>query len=321
MNERQADPSPPNNGHSAGSEAMSVVDLSSARIRRATYFAVFTALLLIVIKLGAWLATGSVTILSTLLDSMLDAAASVVNLLAVRHAQQPADREHRFGHGKAEPLAGLAQAAFITGSGILLMIEAFGRFLHPEPISNGAIGIGVMVFSMVSTLLLVAYQKAVVAQTKSVAVNADSLHYTGDILINGSAIVAIVAASMLEWPYIDPIFAVGIGGYLMMNAWNIGRSSLELLMDREFPDTERERIKQICYAHRDVLAVHDLRSRSAGPRSFIQLHLEMDPQITLARAHLIADEVESDILLEFPNAEVIIHQDPAGITEPHPVFR
>jgi ferrous-iron efflux pump FieF len=277
---------------------------------------VATATLLVIVKLGAWLMTGSVAILSSLVDSLLDAMASLINLLAVRQALVPADREHRFGHGKAEPLAGLAQAAFITGSGILLMIEAIGRFLEPRALTNEPLGLGVMVFSLAVTLLLVSYQKRVVAATGSLAVGADSLHYAGDILLNGSAILAILAAWLLDWRYADPVFAMAIGGFLMANAWKIGRSSLQILMDRELPDEERDRIKAICAAHPAVRAVHELRTRWDGSRRFIQMHLEMDPNITLAQAHLISVEVENQILALFPNAEVIIHEDPADAEPP-----
>jgi ferrous-iron efflux pump FieF len=291
-------------------------DRAGRLMRRATHAAVATALLLVAVKLGAWLMTGSVAILSALVDSLLDTMASLVNLFAVRQALVPADREHRFGHGKAEPLAGLAQSAFITGSGILLMIEAVTRFLEPRPIANGAVGLGVMAFSLVATLLLVSYQKRVVAATGSLAVGADKLHYTGDILLNGAAMLAILAGWLLGWHYADPLFAVAIGGFLMFNAWGIGQSSLQILMDRELPDAERDQIKAICAAHPGVRAVHDLRTRWDGSRRFIQLHLEMDPTITLKRAHMISVEVENQILAAFPNAQIIIHEDPADAEPP-----
>ncbi len=292
-------------------------------MRRATYASVAVASTLILVKLAAWVLTGSVALLSTLIDSMLDAGASLVNLLAVRHALQPADREHRFGHGKAEPRAGLGQAAFIAGSGIFLVIEAMSRFAAPQAIDNGWVGIAVMLFSIVLTYVLVRYQKHVVAHTDSVAINADSLHYTGDLLINGSVIVSLLLAMYLGWQIADPVFAIAIAAYLVWNAAQIARESLHLLMDREFPDEDRLRIKEICLANGAVRDVHDLRTRSSGPQQFIQLHLEMDGNLSRWRAHAIGDEVEAEIRKAFPAADVIFHHSPAGVGVGNPrlVFR
>lgn len=289
-------------------------------MRWATYASVTTAATLIVVKLVAWAMTGSVALLSTLIDSLLDAAASFLNLLAVRHALQPADREHRFGHGKAEPLAGLGQAAFIAGSGLFLVIEAAGRLYAPVPVVRGEIGIAVMVFAIVVTMGLVAFQRYVVRHTDSVAISADSLHYAGDVMINVSVILSLLLTMLLGWQVADPLFAIGIAIYLVSNAWKIGRQSLNLLMDRELPDQDRQRIKAICASHPAVRAMHDLRTRSSGPDTFIQLHLEMDPTLTLKRAHDIADQVEAEIRAAFPTAEVIIHEDPAGVPEARRTF-
>jgi ferrous-iron efflux pump FieF len=279
-------------------------------MRRATYASLGVAALLIVIKVAAWWLTDSVAVLSSLLDSLLDAAASLVNLLAVRHALTPADREHRFGHGKAEPLAGLAQAAFITGSALLLLSEAVHRFFSPMPIAHGDIGIGVMVVSILITVALVSYQRRVALETGSVAIGADRLHYTGDVLLNGSVIVSLVLSSWWGLSALDPVFGVAIGGFILVSALSIGRSSFDLLMDRELPDDDRARIKEIVLKHADVRNIHDLRTRSAGTDIFIQFHMELDGMMTLRRAHDISDAVESDLRQAFPNAEVIIHQDP-----------
>src|SRR6266576_2031781 len=153
------------------------------RLRRlATYASVTVA---------AWLETGSVALLSSLVDSLLDAAASVVTLVAVRHAMSPADREHRFGHGKAEPLAVLGQSAFITGSAMLLLAEAVRRLLWPVPVENPPAGIGVMIFSIVLTIGLVLFQRYVLRRTGSIAITADELHYRGDLVLNLSVIAAL----------------------------------------------------------------------------------------------------------------------------------
>ncbi|HJS33655.1 MAG TPA: cation diffusion facilitator family transporter [Alphaproteobacteria bacterium] len=293
----------------------------AARLMRlATYASVAVAAVLIVAKAAAWELTDSVSVLSSLLDSLLDAAASLVNLLAVRHALTPADREHRFGHGKAEPLAGLAQAAFITGSALLLASEAAHRLFSPQPIAYGAIGIAAMVLSILATVGLVVFQRRVVAKTGSVAVGADSLHYASDFLLNGSVIVSILLTGWLGWQWIDPVFGIAIGMFILIGAWRIARLSFNLLMDIELPDSDRDRIRALALAHPEVTNVHDLRTRSAGPDIFIQMHLEMNGEMPLRRAHEVADQVESEILAAFPNAEVIIHQDPEGVAETRKSF-
>ena len=286
----------------------------------ATAASVAVAALLIAAKLAAWLLTDSVAVLSSLVDSLLDAAASVVTLFAVRYAVEPADREHRFGHGKAEALAGLGQAAFICGSGALLLIEAVRRLFDPRAVRDEWIGIAVMVFSIVVTLALVTFQRHVVRRTGSVAIEGDSLHYAGDLALNGSVIVALGAHALWGWSWLDPLFAVGIVLWLLWNARKVGMASFDMLLDRELPDAERARIRRIALGHPEVRSLHDLRSRRSGADTFIQFHLEMDPDMPLLRAHTIADEVEAAIVAAFPNAEVIIHQDPEGLEEEHPTL-
>lgn len=295
-------------------------DHAGRLMRRATAASVAVASLLIGIKIVAWLWTDSVSLLSSLIDSAMDVIASLVNYFAVRHALQPADREHRFGHGKAEPLAALGQAAFITGSGLFLAFAAVRRLIVPQPIEHGGLGIGVMVFSIAATGLLVLYQRYVIRKTKSTVVRADSLHYTMDVLVNGSVIVALLLSWRLGWHHADPIFAIGIAGYIVYSAWSIARRALDQLMDRELPDADRERIKAIVTAHPQVASMHDLRTRAAGLSTFIQLHIEMDGTLPLARAHGISDEVEAAIRDAFPNAEVIIHSDPEGLSEAPPPY-
>jgi ferrous-iron efflux pump FieF len=293
---------------------------SAQLMQRATYASLAVAALLIIAKTFAWGMTESVSVLSSLLDSLLDAVASAVNLFAVRHALTPADREHRFGHGKAEPLAGLAQAAFITGSAALLLLQAARRLHAPQPIGGSDIGIGVMVFSIVLTFALVTYQRHVVRSTGSVAIGADRLHYAGDVLLNCSVILALILSGWFGFAYADPIFGLGVGLYILISALRIGRQSLDLLMDRELPDDQRAKIRAIALGHPEVKSVHDLRTRSSGLDIFVQLHIEMDPQMTLRRAHEVSDAVEREIMAVFPNAEVMIHQDPEGIEEPRQVF-
>lgn len=293
----------------------------AGRLRRwATYASVAVAVLLIAVKFAAWLETGSVALLSSVIDSLLDAAASVVNLLAVRHALTPADREHRFGHGKAEPLAVLGQSAFITGSALLLLAEAVRRLVHPLPVANPPAGIAVMAFSIVVTVALVAYQRHVVRRTGSIAVSADELHYRSDVILNGSVIAALILSGFFGLRVLDPLFGAAIGVWIIWSAVSLARLSLTQLMDQELPDDEREKIREIAQSHPEVAAAHDLRTRVAGPTAFIQLHIEMDGAMSLMRAHEVSDEVEAKLRSAYPNAEIIIHQDPEGLEEPRANF-
>jgi ferrous-iron efflux pump FieF len=284
-------------------------------MRRATYASITTALILVGAKLFAYLATDSVSLLSTLLDSLLDAAASLVNLLAVRTALVPPDAEHRFGHGKAEPLAALGQSAFIAGSALFLLVEAGNRVVNPSPIQNSGIGLVVMAFSILTTILLVLYQRYVIRKTSSVAIRADALHYASDLLVNGAVIVSLLLWRQFGWALADPIFAAAVGLYILFTAWQIARGSLDLLMDRELPDAARERIRAIALTNPFVRDLHDLKTRSSGQARFIQFHLELDGDMALIQAHAVSDEVEAAILAEFPGAEIIIHEDPAGVPE------
>jgi len=289
-------------------------------MRRATYASVLVAMLLIAVKLAAWLATGSVALLASLVDSLLDAVASLANLLAVRHALTPADAEHRFGHGKAEALAGLGQAALIAGSALFLILEAVDRLSHPQPLEHGVAGIAVMLFSIAATAGLVLYQRQVVRRTGSLAVTADRLHYVGDLLTNAAVIAALLIGAQGDYGWFDPVCALAIAGVIVKSAFDIVRGALDHLMDRELADSDRERIRAVVLAHPDAREMHDLRTRQSGNQAFIQFHLELDPRISLREAHRISDEIEAQILALFPGAEVIIHQDPAGIDEPRADF-
>ncbi len=282
-------------------------------MRSATYAAVGVALTLIAIKLFAYFATNSVAMLSTLVDSLLDLVASAINLFAVRQALVPADRDHRFGHGKAEALAGLFQSAIIMGSAVFLLFQAGERLLHPKPIQAETVGIIVMVVSILLTLGLVLYQRYVIRRTRSVAISADSLHYVGDLLINGSVILALVLEMVFLWHYADGLFAILIAGVLLYSAIAIVRTSFADLMDEELGEEERENIKTIVLGQPGVLGLHDLRTRRSGQQVFMQMHIDMDGSISLHDAHLIADTVEVRLMAEYPEAEAIVHQDPVTV--------
>lgn len=289
-------------------------------MRRATYASVGAAGLLIAVKLAVWIASGSVSVLASLLDSLLDAGASLVNLLAVRQALTPADREHRFGHGKAEPLAGLAQSAFIGGSAVLLLAQAVERMIQPQPVAHTTLAVVVMLLSIGVTFALVTFQRHVIRLTNSTAIRADSLHYLGDLMVNGGVIATLLLAQWFRAPILDPLFGAGVAFYVLWSAWRIVRLSLDMLMDRELPDATRQKIRDICLQHPEVRRVHDLRTRVAGRDIFIQAHVEMDGAMSLLAAHAVTDALEARIKAALPGAEVLIHQDPAGIAENRPNF-
>lgn len=295
---------------------------SERLLKRATYASVATAVILICAKLVAYMYTSSVSIMASLIDSLMDAAASVINLLAVRYALAPPDKEHRFGHGKAESVAGLAQSMFIAGSGVFLIIESIDRLIHPRALEEFNIGIGVMLFSVLATGLLISYQYYVIKHTQSVAIRADALHYRTDLLTN-SAIILALLLTQFGWLGFDPVFALLIGGYILYSAWQIGEDAVQDLLDRELPKDKRDLIIQIAHDHPEVHGLHDLRTRMSGRTEFVQMHLELDDQLKLVEAHAIADEVEKQIKQQLPTAEVTIHQDPANHRVAHviPVFR
>lgn len=296
-------------------------DEAASLKRRATYAAVGVAGTLIVLKLWAWAVTGSISMLASLVDSTLDLMASGLNLIAVRHALTPADEEHRFGHGKAEALAGLGQAAFIAGSAAFLLFESLDRLVTPRSIEQTYLGLGVMAVSIALTVSLVLYQRYVIARTRSLAIGADQLHYTTDIATNAGVIVALLLTGAWGWVYADPLISLAISAAIGWGAFKILRGSYYELMDTEFDERDRLLIKSIVTAHKEVISLHDLRTRRAGHNAFIQMHLELPPDMTLAEAHRISDEVEAEIRNAFPDAEVLTHQDPAGLEAVTPLDR
>jgi len=279
-------------------------------MKAATYASASVASFLIITKLVAWIITDSVALLSSMIDSMLDLVASLVILFAVRHALTPADEEHRFGHGKSEPLAALSQAGFVAASAILLFLEGIDRLITPKPILETEIGFFVMGLSILATLGLVLFQRYVVSRSGSIAIEADAAHYRADLLANLGVIAALFAAGPLGIGWVDPLFAVLIAFYIAYSAWEIAANSFNMLMDRELPDEDRERIVAIAMAYPDVLGVHDLRTRRSGPDIFIQMHLDFRGIHSLNRVHSVTDAVEKEIMEAFPGAEVIAHQDP-----------
>lgn len=282
----------------------------SSLMRAATLASVCVAVFLILIKMVAYTLTGSVTLLSSLLDSFLDSLASIINLIAVRHALEPADEEHRFGHGKAEALAGFSQAGFIIASSGFLMFEAIRRLYNPQPLVYANIGIIVIVISLVATFVLVQFQHYVVKKTGSVAIKADSIHYMSDFLLNGIVIVSLVLVSQLQMWWIDSVLAMGIAVYILWSARDIALRSIDQLMDRELGDDDRERIIEIVKGHSQVIDIHELRTRQSGRDIFIQFHLDLDKHLKLSEAHGIAEDVHKRLLEAYPEADILIHEDP-----------
>lgn len=281
-------------------------------MKLATGASVLVAATLIAIKGVAWWQTGSVAMLGSLLDSVLDGVAAGLNLYFVRRALQPASHQYRFGHGKAEPIGGMFQAIIIGASALFLIAECARRMMEPAMPTNSQLGIVIMVIASVLVGALVLFQRFVVKRTGSLIVSADALHGLGDVGINVGVIVALVLATQFDAPFVDPVIGILLAFVLIRGAWEIGSNAIRQLMDVEFSEAERQTIREIALAHPEVASIHDLRTRRAGLSAFIQFHIEMDGNMPLAQAHEIADAVELSVRQAFPDAEVLIHEDPEG---------
>ena len=284
-------------------------------LRLATRASVAVASLLIVTKAIAWWLSGSISMLAGLTDSLLDGVTSFLNLLAVHYALRPADDDHRYGHGKAESLAGMAQALFIGVSAVLIAFQAIERLKHPEPVGAPWIGIGVIIFSLIMTVGLLVLQHRVVKATGSNAVRADSLHYRSDLMLNGSILVALVLASV-GFPQLDAWFGLGIAVYILWSAYQIARESFSVLMDEELPSDVSDNMLTLACNVPGVLGAHDLRTRISGNVWFVQLHLELPGELTLSQAHSISDSAAQAIAEVYPQAEVLVHADPQEVVKP-----
>jgi len=280
-------------------------------MRLATVASMSVALILIGAKAIAWVVTDSVSMLSSLVDTSLDLMASLVTFFAVRQALIPADSDHRFGHGKAEALAGLVQAGFIAASGLALLLAVGERLLNPHQVRDEEVGVAISVLAIVLTIALVSFQRHVVRRSGSVAVSADMAHYRTDLIATLATGLATFLSGRLNEPLIDSGVAALVVLYLLYGAWETGRSSFDILMDRELPESDRGRIDQIARSHPEVKGVHELRTRSAGLTKFIQLHVEVDRGLSLVRGHEIGRQVQAKIGAAFPDAEIILHVDPS----------
>jgi len=278
-------------------------------VKLASASSVTTAALLIAMKLYAWFDTESASMLASLTDSLLDSGASIFSFFAIRYSLQPADDEHRFGHGKAESLAALAQSAFVAGSGMLLIFHSAQQWMDDSQLPNVETGIWVSVAAIVITMVLLVIQRIAIRVTDSQAVKADHLHYQSDILLNAAVLVALVLSQFgMHWA--DGVFAILIALYLIWGAIRIGTEAFNSLMDRELPENLQKKVVDTALAIDGVLGIHGLRTREAGSTRFIQLHIELDNHLSLLKAHAISDEVESALMKAFPSADIIVHMDP-----------
>lgn len=287
--------------------------------QRAAIASVSVAFVLLAIKGYAGWTTGSVAMLGSLADSGLDLIASLVTLYGVRLAAEPADHDHRFGHGKAEALAALFQVVLITISAIGIAIRAVERMLSGAVTAHAEYGIGVSFIAMAVTLGLVSYQRHVLRATGSVAVRADNVHYQSDLLLNGFVIVALVLDQYAGIPGADPVFGIGIAAWLAWGAWRASTEAVNQLMDREWPEERRQHFLRVASAHPQLKGIHDMRTRTSGTRDFAQFHIWVAPDMTVRQAHRIMDEIEARLAMEFPDVEVLIHADPEGHLDPETV--
>ncbi|WP_417681832.1 cation diffusion facilitator family transporter [Pseudidiomarina aquimaris] len=278
-------------------------------VKVATRASVSVAFTLIVVKLWAWIATDASSMLASATDSMLDGLASLFTFFSVRYALQPADREHRFGHGKAESLAALVQSALITGSAMLLLVHSAQQLWQGSVVQQADIGVYVSLLAIALTLGLVILQRAAIRNTDSKAIAADHLHFQSDLLLN-SAVIAALLLSAYGWYWADSVFAILIAIYLAYGAIRIGWEAFQGLMDRELPDEDKAQIVAVLSATKGIHGWHDLRTRASGPTRFIQCHVELKDELSLKQAHDIADGAEQRLRELFPDTDVIIHMDP-----------
>lgn len=274
------------------------------------------AVLLLAVKLAGWLITGSMALLASAVDGLVDTGASVVTLFGVQYAQRPPDREHRFGHGKGEAVAAFTQASFVAGAACILAFQSVGRLLVPAPLEAIGVGVWLVAVSLAAACGLIAMQSWVVNRTGSTAIAADRIHYLTDVAVNAAVLLALAVTKWTGWARADPAFALAISAYMVWNAYVIVDAALEQLLDRELPADERRRIKETVRACPGVRDIHDLRTRFSGDRTFVEYHLEVDPGLTVDAGHAISDATETAIQNLLPGTiEATAHIEPHGIDD------
>ncbi|AKD37964.1 hypothetical protein I926_03180 [Pasteurella multocida subsp. multocida OH4807] len=288
--------------------------LYSSQVKKAANCAVYTALMLILVKGFAWWETGAVSMLASVVDSTLDLAASFLNMVILRFALMPADENHSFGHGKAESLASLIQSAFISGSAAFLLLQGIHRLNEPQPLEKTTLGIGVICFSLLITSALVYYQSCIVKKTDSPAIKADRLHYQTDLLMN---VVILFSLVLTLWDVViaDAIGAIVIAIYILVSALKMLFDAVQLLLDRALPDEEIQRIEQIIVSDPRILGFHDLRTRQSGAVRFIQFDLELDDHLSFLDAHDITEQLEQRLRSAFSLVDIVIHHEPTSVVQ------
>ena len=275
-----------------------------------------TAFVLTGVKLGGWLVTGSMALMASAVDSLVDAGASFVTLVGVRYAQKPPDPEHRFGHGKGEAVAAFTQATFLAGSAFVLAFQSVERFVFPIPLDALEVGVVLIAGSLLAACGLVALQSWVVSRTGSTAIAADRAHYLTDIALNAAVLAGLGVTQITGWTRADPAFALVISGYMLWNAYGIAHEALEQLLDRELPSEERRQIQETVRGCAGVRDIHDLRTRFSGDRTFVEYHLEVDPGLTVDVGHAIGDATEVAVQKLLPGTvEATAHVEPYGIAD------
>jgi ferrous-iron efflux pump FieF len=280
----------------------------------AARLSVLAAAFLILLKTATGLLTGSISVWVSLLDSTMDIFASGINYFAVRTASRPPDEDHRYGHGKAESLAGLFQSFVITASGIFLVREAVLRLISPHPTASEWLGVGTMAVATVVSVALVSRLRAVARKTDSPALAADAAHYATDVFTNGAALVALLVVALTGWTLADPLISLAISAFILYSAFDVARDSVNVLMDRRLPREIDAKVASIVGRFHDegVLGFHDLRTRRSGSHKFIDLHLEVERDQSLVAAHDLTERVIRAIQTEIPRSRVQIHTDPEG---------
>ena len=285
--------------------------------RQVTMLSVAMALILVIIKAVVWVASGSVALLASTADSGLDLIASSTTFFAVRYAATPPDAEHRFGHGKAEAFASLIQAGLVFASAAVIAREAIQHLIHPQPVVREGWAIGVMAVSIVLTTGLLAAQTRMLRRTASVAVSSDRTHYAADLASNVIALIGIAAVAAFNLNSLDAIAGLGVAAILLWGAVAVFREASSQLMDRELPQADRDQIKALMKQDPRITDVHQLRTRASGPVTHMQMHADLDPELSLEAAHMIVVAAEKRVLAAFPAADILIHPDPRGRAEPH----
>lgn len=286
----------------------------SAQVKKASHFAVCTALLLVMVKGFAWWKTGSVSMLASITDSLLDLFASLMNMLILRFALMPADHNHSFGHGKAESLASLMQSAFISGSAAFLLLQGIHRFNDPQPIENTELGIAVILFSIFVTMALVYYQTRVIKQTDSPAIKSDRLHYQTDLLMNIAILISLFL-TLQGMIVADAVIAIVIALYILISAVKMLSESVQLLLDRALPTAEIQQIEDVIASDKRIIGFHDLRTRRSGAVRFIQFDLELDDDLSFLEAHDITEQLEQRLRDLFKQVDIVIHHEPTSVVQ------